>query len=64
MRKIILTSLAVILVFELPVYAYFDPGTGSMLLQFLAGGALIIGVCWRFIFAFFKKLFKKKKDIS
>lgn len=46
------------------VYAYLDPGMGTMLLQLLAGAALFIGIAWRFILRFFRKLFNKIKGDS
>jgi hypothetical protein len=40
-----------------PVYAYLDPGTGSMLLQVILGGVAAVGVAvkmfWHRIVAFF-----------
>ena len=42
-----------------PVFAYVDPGTGSMVIQIviaaLVGGAAFIGAFWR-------KLFRKRRD--
>lgn len=58
-KTIFITIIAVVFLFELPLYAYLDPGTGSMLLQILAVGALFIGVGWRYIVSLIKKLFKK-----
>jgi len=47
-------------------YAYLDPGSGSMLVQFLigvvAGGAIAIGMFWRRVVAFFKRLFSRRQD--
>lgn len=43
-------------------YAYLDPGAGSMLLQVLSASALVIGVAWRHIVRFVKKLFGKGRD--
>ena len=54
-----LAVFAVVLLFELPLYAYLDPGVGSMLLQILAALALAIGIGWRFIAQFIKKIVKK-----
>lgn len=36
--------LLVLVAFERPTYAYLDPGSGSMLLQVLLGGAAAVGV--------------------
>jgi len=46
---------------NIKAYAYLDPGSGSLLIQVLAGSALVIGVSWRFIVSFIKKLIKKGK---
>ena len=37
----------VLLLFERPVHAYLDPGSGSMLLQVLLGGFAAVGVVGR-----------------
>ena len=55
------TFVALLLYFHDTVYAYLDPGMGTMLLQLLAGAALFIGIGWRFILRFFRNLFKKIK---
>jgi len=39
-----------------PAYAYIDPGTGSMLLQALAGAVLVGGLLWRRLVAGIKNL--------
>ena len=43
--------------------AYLDPGTGSYVLQLLIGGLLgglfALGMFWRRVLAFFKRLFKR-----
>jgi hypothetical protein len=43
--------------------AYLDPGTGSYVLQLLIGGLLgglfALGVFWRRVVAYFKRLFKR-----
>jgi hypothetical protein len=43
--------------------AYLDPGTGSYVLQLLIGGLLgglfALGVFWRRVGAFFKRLFRR-----
>ena len=44
--------------------AYFDPGTGSMLLQALAAGLIGATVFWRRIRDAIRKLFPRKKDAS
>lgn len=42
-------------------YAYLDPGTGSILLQILAGLFAGILAFFKKIKSFFKKIFKRKK---
>ena len=53
--------LGLMLFFSDTVYAYLDPGMGTMLLQILAGAALFIGIGWRYIVRFVKNLIKKIK---
>ena len=47
-------------------YAYLDPGTGSYLLQLivgtLLGGLFAIGLFWKRVVAFVKRLFGREKD--
>ena len=45
-------------------HAYFDPGVTSMLVSSLAAAALAIGLCWKFIVAGIRKLFKKDKGAA
>jgi len=46
--------------FPRPVYAYIDPGTGSIIIQVLigslVGGLAIVGIFWRQVTSFFKRL--------
>ena len=53
------------LMFQKPAYAYLDPGSGSYILQMLAGGLLAasfaIKTFWKNIKSFFTNLFSKKK---
>jgi len=44
--------------------AYFDPGTGSMLLQAVAAGLIGAAVFWRRIREMIRNLFARKKDGS
>jgi hypothetical protein len=43
--------------------AYLDPGTGSYVVQLLIGGLLgglfALGVFWRRVLAFFRRLFRR-----
>ena len=59
-----LLTIAVLLMTESTAHAYIDPGTGSMVLQIVAGlflaGLVTIKRWWRFV----ANLFKKKSDDS
>ncbi len=60
-RLSILMLMGVIfLVFVKSVYAYIDPGTGSMLIQafiaIVAGVSVSIGIFWRRLKSFFSRL--------
>jgi len=52
-----------ILIFPRRAYAYIDPGTGSIIIQFLigiaVGGAALIKVFWRKISTNVQNLFRK-----
>jgi len=56
-----LTSL--LLALPSTAHAYLDPGTGSYVVQLLIGGLLgglfALGVFWRRVLAFFKRLFRR-----
>jgi hypothetical protein len=47
-----------------PAYGYLDPGTGSYILQLLVGGLLgglfAIGLFWKRVIAFVKRLFRRR----
>ena len=45
---------------SLPALAYLDPGTGSYVLQVLAGGALAALLLWRGLWSRLLGLFKRK----
>jgi hypothetical protein len=57
--------LLILLLLVLPsiAHAYLDPGTGSYVVQLLIGGLLgglfALGVFWRRVVAFFKRLLKR-----
>jgi len=59
MKKLFVCTTALLLLLFLanPVYAYLDPGTGSMILQLFLGGlaglAVILKLYWRRILALF-----------
>ena len=48
------------LIFPSTAYAYFDPGTGSMLLQVFAAGFVGVLVFWGYIKNFIRKIISKK----
>ncbi|MCK4466782.1 MAG: hypothetical protein KAU60_00360 [Desulfobacterales bacterium] len=68
MKKLFVCTTALLLLLFLanPVYAYLDPGTGSMLVQAViaavAAASVSIGVFRRRIRSFFGRLFGRKKD--
>ena len=49
-----------------PAFGYLDPGTGSYIVQLLVGGLLgglfAIGLFWKRVIAFVKRLFKPRKN--
>jgi hypothetical protein len=57
---------AVVLLFERPVHAYVDPGSGSMFLQLLLGGVAGLGVIiklyWRRMVGWFSHKSPKEAD--
>jgi hypothetical protein len=61
MKKIIYFLLLSML-FSNNAHAYLDPGTGSMLLQGLLAGLLLIGAFWRKIKVFIKGYFNNKEN--
>jgi hypothetical protein len=58
----LLFVLSMSLIFSNSASAYFDPGTGSLILQILAAGAVSVAVFWRQVKAKIVGLFKKDKD--
>ena len=60
-KRLLLPVLVLVgwLFLEAPVYAYLDPGSGSMLLQILLGGFAAIGVVaklyWHRVTSFFRR---------
>lgn len=51
----------VALFFPTPAFAYFDPGTGSMLIQVVVGAVATVAVFWRKIKTAIRSRFGKKK---
>ena len=60
------TVLFVLMLFTEPVYAYLDPGTGSMMVQALlaavAAVSVSIGIFWRRLRSFFNRIFGRKSS--
>jgi hypothetical protein len=52
--------LAIWLMLEIPVEAYLDPGSGSMLLQILLGGFAAVGVIAKLYWNRVTSLFTRK----
>jgi hypothetical protein len=59
-KKLVLAVVALVAVSK-PAFAYLDPGTGSYILQMVLagvlGGLVAIGVFWRRVWAFVRRLF-------
>lgn len=62
MRKILYVVFILLLCFPSSAYAYIDPGTGSLILQALAAAVLGIGLFWRRLLNYVKKIFGAEKD--
>lgn len=49
-----------------PAFGYLDPGTGSYILQLLIGGLLgglfAVGLFWKRVIAYVKRIFRSRKD--
>ena len=60
--RILLLLTSLLLALPSTAHAYLDPGTGSYVVQLLIGGLLgglfALGVFWRRVLAFIKRLFK------
>jgi nucleoside permease NupC len=66
LKNIVSISIIVLLcllIFPDRAYAYVDPGTGSIIIQFLLGfivvGAVLLKVFWNRVLNFVKRLFKR-----
>jgi len=64
LRLLVCLALLVSPILPRPAYGYLDPGTGSYVLQFLIGGLLgglfALGLFWRRVLAYVKRLFKPR----
>lgn len=58
-RHFVMSLYAFFFIFPCTAHAYLDPGTGSMLLQFLAAGLLGLGVFWRKITGIIFRIFSR-----
>jgi len=60
--RILLSLTLLLLALPSTAHAYLDPGTGSYVVQLLIGtvlgGLFAVGMFWRRVVAFFKRLFK------
>jgi len=61
--RVLLLLTVVLLALPSTAHAYLDPGTGSYVVQLLIGtmlgGLFALGVFWRRVVAFFKRLFRR-----
>jgi hypothetical protein len=61
--RVLLLLVLALLLLPSTAQAYLDPGTGSYVLQLLLGtvlgGLFALGVFWRRVLAFVKRLFKR-----
>jgi len=63
MRQIALTL--VLSLTPTAAFAYFDPGTGSLLIQAAIGAVAFLLVMWRNLVAYIRSLFsKRERDLS
>ena len=66
MIRMLLLTLSIVLLLETPAYAYLDPGTGSMILQGLAGafffGLFFFKQMWGSVVRYFRKVTAVKGD--
>jgi|TARA_B110000259_G_C14009889_1_gene399247 hypothetical protein len=64
MKKIFITSFAIIVFYNSKAFAYLDPGTGSIILNAIlasiAAGATYCSIYWQKIKNFFNKKDRKK----
>jgi multisubunit Na+/H+ antiporter MnhB subunit len=63
-----LLAIFLLFLFSAPVYAYLDPGTGSILIQGLIGGVAAVlsflSIYWHKVKAFFGKNKSKKEEVD
>ena len=62
MKKLLTIFFSCLTFLMLPtfVYAYVDPGTGSLILQGLAAGLILVAAFWRKILKALRNFFNKK----
>jgi hypothetical protein len=61
MKKIYLV-LIIFFASTINAHAYFDPGTGSIIISALAAGLLTLKIYWGIFLEKIKKIFHKKKN--
>jgi len=65
MKKVFLISFLLLIGFNRSAHAYFDPGTGSLIVQIIVGAIATIAVFFKQILNSIKGFFKKgNKDNS
>ena len=66
MKKILISSFVLVILFNNKAFAYLDPGTGSIILQAILGaiaaGAAWCSMYWQKVKNFFSKKTKKKDE--
>lgn len=53
-----------LLLAPIPAFAYFDPGTGSLLIQALIAGMAAVVVFWGQVKAYLRSMFSRNKGES
>jgi len=61
-KRLLLLVVMTLIGMESPVYAYLDPGTGSIIFQALAATAIAVGLFWNKCINALKNLFRKKSE--
>jgi len=62
--KMLLLVTTVFFCFSMPVYAYLDPGTGSLIIQSIIGAIAALAVTFKIYWHKLKVFFIRKKDDS
>jgi hypothetical protein len=64
LTRIVLTGIGVLIVAQTPVFAYTDPGSGTLILQMLLAAAFGVMFYLRRIISWFRGLKSNKGDAS